>query len=119
MAYKDPLDPRNREAKLRHYRANKQQYVARNKVKEQQLRDIVIEAKKVPCIDCGVSYPHYVMDSHHRDPSEKEDVIATLVKMGNESRLRAELAKCDIICANCHRIRTWGPGGTNVQAGLV
>jgi hypothetical protein len=55
------------------------------------------------------------MDFDHRDGSSKLGNIASLVKRWSWKRLLAEIEKCDIICANCHRIRTaqragW-PGG--------
>ncbi len=34
----------------------------------EETRVIVREAKSVPCADCGVKYPYYVMDFDHRDP---------------------------------------------------
>ena len=61
--------------------------------------------KSLPCIDCGNSYPSCVMEFHHRDPSEKSFTIGE--ELGrNRDRIIAEIAKCDLICANCHRIRT-------------
>lgn len=108
MAYKDPLDPRYREARLRHYYGNKAQYQERNREKKEKLRDIVRHEKDRPCMDCGVRYPYYVMDFDHRDPSKKLSNIAQLISWGSESRLREELAKCDLVCSNCHRERTHG-----------
>ncbi len=72
-----------------------------------RLYSIIIEAKSVPCADCGVRYPPYVMDFDHRNPAEKLGNIGCGRKWG-EPRLRAEIAKCDVVCANCHRERTHG-----------
>lgn len=110
MAYKDPLDPRNREARLRHYYANKAQYIARSKQVREDMRAWVAEYKTHPCVDCGIEYPHYVMDLHHRDPSTKINEVSKLVLRGNWSLLISEAEKCDILCANCHRIRTHSIG---------
>jgi hypothetical protein len=42
---------------------------------------------------------------------EKQSNVASLVGMSaSEERLRAEIAKCDVVCANCHRERTYGSG---------
>jgi L-lysine 2,3-aminomutase len=60
-------------------------------------------------MDCGVSYPYYVMDFDHRDPAKKKDGVATLVKKGNVKRLLEEIDKCDVVCSNCHRERTHAP----------
>lgn len=70
-------------------------------------RQIVKNAKSRPCMDCGQSYPFYVMDLDHRDPATKTDAINHLTKDGQIVKLREELAKCDVVCANCHRERTY------------
>ena len=65
------------------------------------------ELRRVPCMDCGGAFPPHVMDFDHRDPKTKAFSLAadkTLLK--NRAVLKAEVAKCDIVCANCHRIRT-------------
>lgn len=62
-----------------------------------------------PCSDCGVSYPPYVMDFDHRDPSTKLFGIGEGQVTKSFDELKAELAKCDLVCANCHRERTHGP----------
>lgn len=107
MAYKNPQDPRNREAKLRHYHANKTQYLERQAAKTHKIRKWLDEQKSVPCADCGQSYPSYVMDFDHRDPSIKLGGVRQLATYGWK-KVQAEIAKCDVVCANCHRERTWG-----------
>jgi hypothetical protein len=66
-------------------------------------RALVRALKNVPCAECGGTFPPYVMDFHHRDPAEKEFNIGTNV-MKNLDSLLAEIAKCDVVCANCHRV---------------
>lgn len=107
VAYKNPLDERAREARRKHYRKNKDQYIARNqKAKEEKLA-FVRAQKDVPCMDCGVQYPYYVMEFDHREPNKKSANIGRL--LGNSwKRLTEEVAKCDVVCANCHRERTHG-----------
>jgi len=74
-------------------------------------QELLRTQKRRPCADCGVSYPHYVMDFHHRDPSEKDVTPGTLKGAHwSEKRILAELAKCDVVCSNCHRERHWGVG---------
>jgi hypothetical protein len=70
---------------------------------------LVREAKNgQPCADCGIEYPHYVMDFDHRPGFVKRANLSILVKRGAaEAVLRAEIAKCDLVCANCHRVRTY------------
>jgi hypothetical protein len=111
MAYKDPLDPRNRAARRKHYHANKEQYFQRNAVKRREMRNWIAQLKSQPCMDCHQQYTPYVMDLDHRDPSIKVGNINQLVARGSWSKLEAEVAKCDIVCANCHRERTYNRAG--------
>lgn len=61
-----------------------------------------------PCMDCGQRFPYVVMDFDHRDPSTKTDLVSTLVKrMVEWPKVEAEITKCDIVCACCHRLRTY------------
>jgi hypothetical protein len=59
-----------------------------------------------PCADCRNFFPHYVMDFDHRDASQKTAIVSRLVNHLSWRRLREEIAKCDLVCSNCHRIRT-------------
>lgn len=61
--------------------------------------------KSIPCMDCGGSFPPCAMDFDHRDPSTKSSVI-TFMRFGRLARYQREVMKCDLVCANCHRIRT-------------
>lgn len=64
------------------------------------------EIKNVPCVDCGGKFPHYVMDFDHGD-EEKLFKIASDLNNVSWDEILAEIAKCDIICSNCHRIRSY------------
>ena len=61
-------------------------------------------AKAVPCADCGQRYPHYVMDFDHRDPTIK---VMNVGETRSKAKTLEEIAKCDVVCSNCHRERTW------------
>jgi hypothetical protein len=68
---------------------------------------LVTELKRKPCMDCGGIFPPECMDFDHRDPSDKVQGVSRLVfRRYSRDRILAEIAKCDLICANCHRIRT-------------
>lgn len=57
-------------------------------------------------MDCGGRFPPAAMDFDHVR-GEKVATISFLVNQGAVlTRLREEIAKCEIVCANCHRIRT-------------
>ena len=68
-------------------------------------RTLVREAKSVPCADCGRSYPYYVMDFDHVKGS-KVCGVARLVTTRNKGAVLREIDKCEVVCANCHRMRT-------------
>ena len=59
-----------------------------------------------PCVDCGASNP-IVLEFDHRDPQTKTKGIADLIGLDQASneKLAIEIAKCDVRCATCHRIR--------------
>ena len=59
-----------------------------------------------PCVDCGEADP-IVLDFDHRDREHKVDSVMKLVLSGyGWETILAEIAKCDVRCANCHRRRT-------------
>ena len=64
-------------------------------------KQILDDARKGGCIRCGES-DLACLDFHHRDPSEKEGHIGYIRRFSIE-RIKAEIAKCDVLCANCHR----------------
>jgi hypothetical protein len=88
-----------------HYRDNKEAYKERAVRCKAEMREWLQQQKSVPCADCGVSYPYYVMDFDHVDGAKVNDVSA-LVNLGSWRNLRAEVAKCVVVCSNCHRVRT-------------
>lgn len=78
-------------------------------------RDAIDRIKSAPCMDCGNTFPPVCMDFDHRPGEVKIGGISKLAKKATIATLLAEMAKCDLVCANCHRIRTHsrghGPGG--------
>lgn len=61
-----------------------------------------------PCLDCGLSFPYFVMDFDHRDPETKRADVSALIKCGYAwSIVLDEISKCDLLCACCHRMRTY------------
>jgi hypothetical protein len=97
--------PCQSEYKKEHYQANKEAYVASVKRRLVRMRSILRREKDRPCADCGIKYPFYVMDLDHREDEEKLGMISQMLKLSEEG-FRREMAKCDVICANCHRERT-------------
>jgi hypothetical protein len=46
------------------------------------------------------------MDFDHREPAMKRSGVTRMVGRAGAARILEEAAKCDIVCANCHRSRT-------------
>lgn len=67
-------------------------------------KQVVDTLKANPCVDCGGRFPPECMDFDHAPDSVKlfdiSKATCTVVK------LLAEIKKCELVCANCHRIRT-------------
>jgi len=64
------------------------------------------------CFDCGRVYPAYVYDIHHLDGNTKLDNPSRLLR-GDWEVAKAELDKCVLLCANCHRERHHSDQGFN------
>ncbi len=101
-------DPRQVEARKKYYQNNKADYLERNTRKAAVMGKFLNELKSVPCMDCGVRYPPYVMDFDHRVPADKLFSLSDLRRHGSWPKLFIEVDKCDIVCSNCHRERTHG-----------
>lgn len=101
----------NREYQRGHYQRNAATYRARaaetrRTAKLLARRWIWDYLTSHPCMDCGESDP-VVLDFDHRDPRSKLSDVSKLVSQGRKLALiEAEVAKCDVRCANCHRRRT-------------
>ena len=67
------------------------------------------EQKGGPCADCGIKYPAFVMDFHHVGDKEKAFTISKSGTNASWERLKKEVAKCVVLCSNCHRMRTFAP----------
>jgi hypothetical protein len=106
MPYKDIQ--KRRECHKRYYLKNKKNYILKNKRRRKGLIDFVINFKQNPCMDCGVKYPHYVMDFDHRDANSEIATINAMINFHSYSKekILKEIEKCDLVCANCHRMRT-------------
>ena len=71
------------------------------------LEVVVAEAKNAPCKDCGKTYAPHVMQFDHLDPKTKSFSIGQFRTLfPSVEILRAEIAKCELVCANCHAERT-------------
>lgn len=60
---------------------------------------------RTPCADCKIQYPYYVMDFDHIRGRKQKNVME-LIPTLSKKKIDEEIAKCEIVCSNCHRIRT-------------
>lgn len=63
--------------------------------------------KETPCADCKIRYPYYVMQFDHREGEIKIAPISIMLLCYAFSKVLDEIKKCDIVCANCHAVRTY------------
>jgi hypothetical protein len=76
-------------------------------VAQTDIRLMVAQAKKNPCVDCGARLPPEAMDFDHiPGRGEKLFAISQVPRSADVSMVRRELAKCELVCACCHRVRT-------------
>lgn len=92
----------------RHYEANRARYIEQARVQKKRLREertryLIGYFKLHPCTDCGESNPVVLEFDHLRD---KKFVIAGELDRKPWKVILEEIEKCEVVCANCHRIRT-------------
>jgi hypothetical protein len=94
--------------KKAHYAANKQRYIERAQERKRELaleRTLYLIAffRSHPCVDCGETDPVVLEFDHRRD---KLFSIGMELSRRRWQSILAEIEKCDVVCANCHRRRT-------------
>jgi hypothetical protein len=95
------------------------QFRARNRTfgaaRYQSAKALLEKLKRGPCVDCGGTFIPRAMHFDHRDSATKKYNISNLASANRVKAILEEVAKCDLVCANCHAYRT----ERQVQAGLV
>lgn len=119
---KDGLHTYCRACQSEHYKSRKDVHVA-NVYRTKRLRAETVQAYVLqyllahPCIDCGEGDP-VVLEFDHRG-----DKVASVSQMISDglpfARIVAEMDKCDIRCANCHRRRTYSKLGHRSKGAFV
>lgn len=105
--------PCRAEYKQEHYAANKTRYIAsagqrKKAMVEERTQYLVAFLREHPCADCGEVDPIVLEFDHLRD---KKFSISKGLQDRNWQDVLDEIAKCDVVCANCHRRRTAKRGG--------
>lgn len=99
--------------KREHYRANRRRYIDSAKRRKDVIaaeRTALLMAflREHPCVDCGEDDPLVLEFDHLRD---KKFAISRGIRDRGWQDVLDEIAKCDVVCANCHRRRTARRGG--------
>jgi hypothetical protein len=94
-----------------HYKRNKSECIARVRARNKRVIDdnkllILDYLKGKCCVDCGEADP-IVLEFDHINPATKIDNVSNISRMGSSAKkIIAEIEKCEIRCANCHRRKT-------------
>lgn len=84
--------------------------------KENKLR--LLELRGNTCSICGGVFDPVCLDLHHRDPGVKDGNLAGLF-FKPWHKIEAEVQKCDVVCANCHRLLHKDEGYTHLQGRVL
>jgi hypothetical protein len=60
----------------------------------------------IPCSDCGEVFPVWVMHWDHLPEFEKKGDVSVMVQSRTREVVLEEIEKCELVCANCHVMRT-------------
>jgi acetylornithine/succinyldiaminopimelate/putrescine aminotransferase len=93
-----------------HYKKYKEQYIKRSKARQKRIgtenkKHLIEYFKNHPCIECGESNP-VVLEFDHRDRKQKWKEVSTMLRDYTWEQILKEIDKCDVLCANHHKIRT-------------
>jgi hypothetical protein len=106
MPYKDP--EKQKAAQKAWYEKNKELTYLRSLNSKEKRKNLVREIKESsPCKDCKMSYPYYVMHFDHINSSNKVNKVSSIIHTSSLKNILKEIKKCDLVCANCHSVRTW------------
>lgn len=105
LEQRDAESPEQRENRLQRSRA------VSWRARREKKRSIMLAHKRRPCSDCGGIFHPDAMEFDHREGKVGE--VSSLVMKCGTQKILDEIAKCDLVCANCHRVRT-----ANRRAGL-
>jgi Zn ribbon nucleic-acid-binding protein len=113
MPTNDPI--KQREASRRHYEKHRDRVIASAKKYSKLTRDrirayISNYLKTNPCVDCGEANIIVLEFDHIGD--DKDFNLSDAARKGvSMKKLNAEIAKCEVRCANCHRRKTYQRSG--------
>ncbi len=110
MPYKNPEDQKAYHRKWyerNSERIKKKSKVSNKKYKERNAQFVRNIKSSNPCTDCSDYFHYTAMDFDHIS-EDKDENVSRLVNDGiSLKRIEKEINKCELVCSNCHRVRTW------------
>src|SRR6266446_5150323 len=99
--------PSQRPTNVRYYAVNREREIERVRLRQAATTAFLRRLREVPCADCGGCFAGHQMDFDHRDPTHKKfNLCSSRAALKRREQILAEAAKCDVVCANCHRLRS-------------
>ena len=105
MPYKDKDKRREyqKEYMRKWYEKNKAKHISYVRNRDKKIKDWLKDYKSsLSCEKCGENHPA-CLDFHHINPNEKSFALGRVDKFLSIKLLQNEIAKCEVLCANCHR----------------
>lgn len=84
--------------------ANRTKMLTYYATRRDRVREFFASLKSQPCVDCGNTFPPECVDFDHVRGIKRYPVGKMLHH--KYERIVEEIAKCDVVCSNCHRVRT-------------
>lgn len=112
----DGRDRRCRDCAKAWYAANRVRHVQNvrrrnDKHRRELYRFLAGFLRENPCVDCGESDIRCLEFDHRPGEGKHKMISALIAEPASLAKLLREMAKCDVVCANCHRRRTSTRGG--------
>lgn len=104
LSYADKTKQRESQREWR--RLHQDYYNQKRREARRRNRIIANGFKNQPCADCNQWYPPCVMDFDHVRGVKEAEIADLVQKATTVDKLILEIMKCEVVCANCHRIRT-------------
>jgi len=81
-----------------------------NQWKAKQRKKVATYKASIGCAKCGIK-DHRVLDLHHRNGEDKDMAVSAMLSKKSWDAVKAEMEKCEVLCANCHRIAHYEQSG--------
>lgn len=97
------------------YQENKSKHIAYVRARDKRIKEWLTEYKQsLICEVCGENHPA-CLEFHHINPQEKDFAIGRMRDKSSWSKLKDEIAKCRVLCANCHRKEHWSQRHADIE----